>query len=239
MIPPTCGFTADDQVAFAYGELPPDRAPAFAAHLIGCPTCRQMLSELHQAAQLCRRARETVVPTPVWHKPFPKPTTVWWQRPPVWAPALMVATAAAVWLLLLLVSPAGVPRVFLPALTPREVIPFSPARPLEVIEVGGFATRTAPGGAQAWPLQKGDLVRDGDVVSATAGLQLRLHDGSQVRLRRARKAQNLPDDGDQAIDLAAGHFQVLPLPLLAHRAGEQAVEPAAQGLEGIVDLVGE
>lgn len=88
-----CVYGKQDQVAYAYGEMGPEEAEAFRNHLASCPRCLQAVSELAEAAALCRGLRDQPAPEVGWQRSAPTgldappPRKPEGPRPLVWMPA--------------------------------------------------------------------------------------------------------------------------------------------------------
>jgi len=204
-----CKYTPDDQVEFAYGEMKPEKAAAFRAHLESCQACQAAVCELEAAASLTKKVRSAPIPQAKWEKSFEIPASrpsALWRRPWFWAP---VAAAAAALILFLFLRPA--PQLPAPPVEPRPVAPpvVSPEPP------PAFATVIETAGQVS--VKAGDKLSAGGRVSAAArsSALLQLDDKSRILVgeKSTVTIEALGAGGDR-LQLEQGHVacQVTPRP---------------------------
>jgi ferric-dicitrate binding protein FerR (iron transport regulator) len=187
---PSCPYSPDDQVAFAYGEMEEHRAAAFLQHLSTCEACRESTRELIQAAEVCRRLRETPAAEPVWTRALDihavRETKPWWQRSVLWAPAAAMVCGFLVWILW--GQPARTPHdtAVPPKDTPEIIVPPTAVARLDVrvAHIEGQVFLRRPGTVASIPVEFDTGILAGDSLGTARGsiLELELDDGSRLRL---------------------------------------------------------
>jgi len=185
--------------AFADGDLAPDEAEAFRAHLAGCAQCQADLRDLMML--------EAVEPAPARAAVAPAPlvSLAWYRRPRTYVAASSLVAAAAG--LILLVRASTQPPVLLAQ---------APSRALEARVSYGPADRWRPydvmrGGAGGEAISTGTLAKlegRGDLHGVAAGYLLQSN--------AARAAEYLQRSGDD-FDVKADRAVVA---LLEHRPAD-------------------
>jgi ferric-dicitrate binding protein FerR (iron transport regulator) len=187
-----CSAPPEDRVAYAYGELTPEQAAAFEAHLQTCQACRAEVADLKDAAALVAQVREAPVPEPVWTKPFEIERSAarmpWWKRP-LWIGLPAAAAAVLVWLVVLVNEPAPKPKPptadpVAPSLAPLPAEPAKVLAGLRVLAAKGQVQVQRAGQEGKRTLSADDELMVGERVSTSdaAWAVMELEDGSRVRL---------------------------------------------------------
>ncbi|HOX44959.1 MAG TPA: FecR domain-containing protein [Myxococcota bacterium] len=202
MSAPGCQRSAEERVAFAYGELPPEAAREFEAHLAGCPACQAEVAELRQAAELVRLVREAPLPAePAW-RPLALPG-----RSPIrgrwgWAWAAGALAAAAAALILYALGPGsagpGAPPPVPPPAPPPSAPVERPVLALQVLAREGALMRAFPDGQPTRPLPPGVALRAGDELWTGPSSSALLELGDRSRVGLARSSRLRLDGTDEA-----------------------------------------
>ncbi len=187
---PSCPYSPEDRVAFAYDELQKDRADAFRAHLDTCVSCRESVAELQRAADLCHTVRSATAPEPEWTADLDLGRAgsrrPWWQQSFVWVPIGAAICGSLLWFMVrrfpeLSPSPSTSDEITSADRFPATAVQ---ALPIKVVSLGGQAYLRRSDSVASLPVDVRSQIFAGDsIVSAeNSWVEMELDDGSRLRL---------------------------------------------------------